>query len=111
MNHDSTEPAVGQRHPAERLCSPERRIEARRRDDVPSDLETPDAMTLAIVAFREAKACAIAEFESAYLRNLLRRAEGNVSLAARLAGKERSRFNRLLRKNRIVASEFRPAQS
>jgi transcriptional regulator of acetoin/glycerol metabolism len=68
-------------------------------------------MVLATVAFREAKACAIAEFESAYLRSMLRRAEGNVSLAARLAGKERSRFNRLLRKHRIVAGEFKPVRS
>jgi transcriptional regulator of acetoin/glycerol metabolism len=110
MDHDSSELAVGQRHTVERLRAPERRIEARRRDDVPPHLETPEAMTLAIVAFREAKARAIAEFESAYLRNMLRRAEGNVSLAARLSGKERSRFNRLLRKHRIVASEFRPTQ-
>ena len=101
MNHDSSE----------RAFAPERRIETRRRDDVPHHLETPEAMARATLAFREAKASAIAEFESAYLRNMLRRAEGNVSLAARLAGKERSRFNRLLRKHRIVASEFKPAKS
>ena len=111
MNHESTELAIGQRRSAERARAPERRVEARRRDDVPRQLATPEAMALATVAFREAKACAIAEFESAYLRNMLRRAQGNVSLAARLAGKERSRFNRLLRKHRIVASEFRPAKS
>jgi transcriptional regulator of acetoin/glycerol metabolism len=101
MNHDS----------AERAFAPERRVETRRRDDVPSHLETPEAMSRATVAFREAKACAIAEFESAYLRNMLQRAKGNVSLAARLAGKERSRFNRLLRKHRIIAGDFKPIKS
>ncbi len=108
MIRESLEVVISQRHPAERARAPERRVDARRRDDV-SQLEDPPApTTLGTVAFREAKACAIAEFESAYLRNMLRRAQGNVSLAARLAGKERSRFNRLLRKHRIVAADFRP---
>jgi transcriptional regulator of acetoin/glycerol metabolism len=110
MNPDTSE-SDGQRHRVEHVRAPERRVEARRREDFPDDLETPEAMSLATVAFREAKAHAIAEFESAYLRKMLFRAEGNVSFAARLAGKERSRFNRLLRKHRIVASEFRPAKS
>lgn len=88
----------------------ERRVETRRGRG--SDSQTIDAaVTMAndTLAFREAKARAIATFESAYLRTLLRRTEGNVSLAARLAGKERSRFNRLVRKHRIVARDFRPA--
>jgi DNA-binding NtrC family response regulator len=61
------------------------------------------------IAFREAKARAIAEFEREYVRELLSRTGGNVSLAARLAGKERSRLNRLLRKYRISAQEFKTA--
>ncbi len=58
-------------------------------------------------AFRDAKARAIAEFEREYVRDLLRQSGGNVSLAARLAGKERSRFNRLVRKYQIAARDFR----
>ncbi len=59
------------------------------------------------VEFREAKARAIAEFEREYVRDLLQQSAGNVSLAARLAGKERSRFNRLVRKYQFNAREFR----
>jgi DNA-binding NtrC family response regulator len=53
-------------------------------------------------SFREAKASAICAFERAYLAELLRRANGNVSLAARLAGKERSRLGKLLRKHGLT---------
>ncbi len=63
------------------------------------------------IGFREAKARAIADFERAYLSELLARASGNVSLAARLAGKERSRFNRLVRKYQLSARDFRDAPS
>ncbi|MBC8024625.1 MAG: hypothetical protein H7Y89_01410 [Steroidobacteraceae bacterium] len=111
MNRESMELVIDQRHPTERARAPERRVEERRRDDASRHVENAEAMSLATVAFREAKASAIAEFESAYLRNMLRQAEGNVSFAARLAGKERSRFNRLLRKHRIVASDFKPVKS
>jgi DNA-binding NtrC family response regulator len=55
------------------------------------------------VGFREAKARAIAEFERAYVAELLTRSGGNISLAARLAGKERSRLGRLVRKYRLSA--------
>ena len=49
-------------------------------------------------AFAEAKAQVIADFERRYVRELLREAQGNLSLAARLAGKERSRFGKLVKK-------------
>ena len=62
-------------------------------------------------AFREAKARAIADFEREYVRDLLQQSGGNVSLAARLAGKERSRFNRLVRKYQLSAREFRAASA
>src|SRR5262249_52459210 len=48
---------------------------------------------------REAKASAIAAFEKAYLAELLARTRGNLSLAARLSGKERSRLGKLVRKH------------
>jgi DNA-binding NtrC family response regulator len=58
-------------------------------------------------SFRSAKAAAVADFERAYLTELLSRASGNVSAAARLAGKERRALGKLLRKHGIVAAAFR----
>ena len=49
--------------------------------------------------FKSAKATAVTQFERAYLLEILTRAGGNVSAAARLAGKERSAFCRLIRKH------------
>lgn len=53
--------------------------------------------------FKEAKAHAIAEFERRYLGKVLQQASGNLSLAARLAGQERSAFGKLARKHNIKA--------
>jgi len=64
---------------------------------------------LTALTFRVAKARMIEKFERAYVSELLARAGGNVSLAARLAGKERSRLGRLVRKYRLSANEFRAA--
>jgi DNA-binding NtrC family response regulator len=89
----------------------ERRNLARRRDDAKRAGEPATMAPLSALSFREAKARAIAGFETAYLRELLEIAQGNVSLAARLAGKERSRFNRLVRKHRLEAKAFRPPMS
>jgi DNA-binding NtrC family response regulator len=90
----------------------ERRLAARRSGDLPGNdgPRAPAQVVRAIsdgVAFREAKARAIADFEREYVRHLLRQSGGNVSLAARLAGKERSRFNRLVRKYQFSARDFR----
>jgi transcriptional regulator with GAF, ATPase, and Fis domain len=52
-----------------------------------------------IDTFAAAKARAIRDFERHYLLQILSRAGGNLSLAARLAGKERSRFSKLVRKH------------
>jgi DNA-binding NtrC family response regulator len=82
----------------------------RHNDALCVDALTPALATPAPPAFREAKARAIADFEKEYVRNLLAQANGNVSLAARLAGKERSRFNRLVRKYQLEPREFKSAQ-
>lgn len=67
------------------------------------DAAPPDVPTLA--AFAEAKAEAIEAFERRYLTAVLNQAGGNLSLAARLAGKERSRFCRLVRKHGLQRGE------
>ena len=69
--------------------------------------EQPSALTN--VSFRAAKAKAIESFERAYVAELLARAEGNISLAARLAGKERSRLSKLIRKYGYSGAAFRSA--
>jgi DNA-binding NtrC family response regulator len=53
---------------------------------------------LAELSFAEAKRIATAEFEDAYLTEILRRAGGNLSEAARQARVDRSNFKRILRK-------------
>ncbi len=53
-----------------------------------------------------AKARAVAQFERAYLSALLATASGNLSLAARMAGKDRSDIGRLLRKHGISRTAF-----
>ena len=93
----------------------ERRVNARRANDEVHAVVEPQSAPPppAAVPFREAKARVIAQFEREYVRELLLISGGNVSHAARLAGKERSRFSRLLRKHRLTAREFRssPAAS
>jgi len=56
--------------------------------------------------FREARARALVAFERRYLTGLLRRADGNMSQAARLAGKERSSLIRLVRKHGLRRTDF-----
>jgi DNA-binding NtrC family response regulator len=69
--------------------------------------ELAPAQGLTDVPFREAKARVISTFEREYVSELLARTRGNVSLAARLAGKERSRLGRLVRKYCLSTSAFK----
>jgi two-component system response regulator GlrR len=57
--------------------------------------------------FHSAKAHAIADFERRYLTRLLEAAAGNVSNAARLAGKERRTLGKLLKKHGISTLSYR----
>ena len=57
--------------------------------------------------FKLAKACAVAEFERGYLRDMLARTSGNISLAARLAKKDRGAFNKLVKKHGLDTVSFR----
>jgi DNA-binding NtrC family response regulator len=58
--------------------------------------------------FAAAKARAVADFERAYLSNLMTATQGNVSAASRLAGKERRTLARLLREHGIDRYRFVP---
>ena len=55
---------------------------------------------------RKAKKTAIEQFERTYLINLLTTHQGNISQAAKAAGKERRSFQRLLRKYEIARELF-----
>jgi two-component system response regulator GlrR len=64
----------------------------------------PESLTM--VGFRAAKAKMIAEFERTYLIELLSRADGNLTRAAKLSGKERSRLGKLVRKYGLTRAHF-----
>ena len=57
-------------------------------------------------AFNAARAQALANFESRYLRTMLAATHGNVSQAARLSNKERRVFGRLMKRHGICREEF-----
>jgi DNA-binding NtrC family response regulator len=56
--------------------------------------------------FGEAKASAVSRFERHYLHQLMKAAQGNLSLAARRAGKERRSLGRLLKKHGIQRTDY-----
>lgn len=62
-----------------------------------------------IANYRQAKHKAIAEFEWRFLSSLMGKANGNVSIAARLSGTERRHLGRLLKKHRIPRLSTRAA--
>lgn len=68
----------------------------------PVSSAAPEAMTLSAALadrpFAEAKKVAMTLFEDAYVAEIMRRAGGNLSEAARLAGVDRSNFKRIARK-------------
>jgi DNA-binding NtrC family response regulator len=69
---------------------------------------TPGAAGL---TFHQAKARAVETFEKTYLSSLLSQAGGNVSLAAKLAGKERRSLGKLLKKYGLGKAPTRPAMT
>jgi DNA-binding NtrC family response regulator len=71
--------------------------------DLPNQ-ESPQATQ---TEMSQAKGRAVGEFERSYLINLLARSQGNVSRAAKTAGKERRTFQRLLRKYGLNRETFR----
>jgi len=57
-------------------------------------------------SLREAKIRAVAEFERSYLANLLTTCRGNITQAAKAAGKERRSFQRLVQKYGLNRQSF-----
>ncbi|MCG5511709.1 sigma-54 interaction domain-containing protein [Ectothiorhodospira shaposhnikovii] len=68
---------------------------------LPTGAATPATSHDSPIPFTQAKKQAIDRFEKGYLQVMLRRAGGNVTLAARMAGKERRAFGKLLKKHGI----------
>ena len=58
--------------------------------------------------YGEAKRAVIDEFDLAYVREALRRAEGNLAAAARASGMDRKNFWALVKKTGVIADDFRP---
>ncbi len=64
------------------------------------DVELTDAKSHALtVSFRDAKERAIERFEAEYLKHVLLQCKGNVTLAAKTAGKDRRAFQRLIKRH------------
>lgn len=57
--------------------------------------------------YREARRNILSAFNKEYITRLLRRTEGNVSMAAQTAGLERQSLQHIMRKYGIVSEEFR----
>lgn len=60
-----------------------------------------------LLGFQRAKAVVVAEFEKSFISQALAESGGNVSAAARMVGKERRAFGKLLKKYGIDAGHFR----
>jgi len=71
-----------------------------------SNTETADVSMDLGVCFQQAKTDAIYRFEQNYLRQIMLRADGNVTEAARISGKERRSLGKLLKKYNIDKREY-----
>jgi DNA-binding NtrC family response regulator len=60
-----------------------------------------------VPAFQKAKEAAIEAFEIEYVNKVLEITSGNVTEAARIAGKERRAFGKLIKKHSVDKSEYR----
>jgi DNA-binding NtrC family response regulator len=75
--------------------------------EMPATDRRPLALAGAPPDYRTAKARVLAEFDRGYLSHVLAAAHGNVTAAARMAGKERRAFGKLLKKHGIDRVSFR----
>jgi DNA-binding NtrC family response regulator len=81
--------------------------------EIPSSAEPAGAQAIEIATYRRAKQRAIVEFEKDFLARVIRRTDGNVSLAARLVQTERRHLGRLLKKHgldRLISVAGKPAE-
>lgn len=85
---------------------PSLRPGASRASTTPSRWPPPTNRSLADLPYTEARRRALIEFERAYVTELLSRARGNISQAAREAGLDRSNFKRVLRRVRAFEAQF-----
>jgi DNA-binding NtrC family response regulator len=79
---------------------------------LPGDLELPvdrELQEIETGPLQAAKSRAIEEFERSYLSNLLSVSNGNISEAARAAGKDRRALQRMIRKHGLARVAFRSA--
>ncbi|RPJ62322.1 MAG: sigma-54-dependent Fis family transcriptional regulator [Acidobacteria bacterium] len=75
------------------------------------DIELPGPNAREQESFKKAKALAVARFERRYICNLLLAHSGNISQAARSAGKNRRAFWELIRKHQIDVGSLRPQRA
>ena len=73
----------------------------------PADAAAPDQPAASRFSYKVARAAALADFDRGFLASLLTRAAGNVTAAARDAGKERRALGRMLKKYGIRPEDFR----
>jgi len=74
--------------------------------DIQFEIEVPVSLEPVFdESFQDAKARMIEEFERTYLENALVASAGNISKAARTAGKDRRSFFGLLKKHSLVPSQ------
>lgn len=68
-----------------------------------------DTQTATRSSFQARKSKAIARFEQEYLTELMQFTHGNISQAAKIAGKERRCLGKLLKKHGISSRQFKPS--
>jgi DNA-binding NtrC family response regulator len=78
--------------------------------NAPQNYEPPQSSVAGLLAprlgFQPAKAAAIRVFERSFIEQMLQEARGNVSAAARLSGKERRAFGKLMKKYGVTKRLF-----
>jgi DNA-binding NtrC family response regulator len=85
------------------LCSPGAQIAASIIElNSSADVRHTGVHRPAYETFRSAKLCAIESFERDYVKHMMDKHEGNITQAAREAGKDRRAFGRLAKKYRIL---------
>jgi DNA-binding NtrC family response regulator len=78
--------------------------------EAPPDHRPPPASEAGLplwkLGFRRAKAAAIQAFERSFIERALLESRGNISAAARLSGKERRAFGKLMKKHGVTNRQF-----